>query len=203
MSNDVATIKSRPIGYYNQNKGEEVLPLSIRVKLIQTKDGKKFNKIEVYARYQKCYKFKDDVELKDYFDKDWKYIGAEDSLDSLLEESTTNGRWTQLSFLENAFDNVVDECCIKSPSKLTTGTLYVKSKGIDKKQVFKPYLKEGKLVYTKVWIKSDIVGFEARTASVEEFTFPTNETPSHEVIETVCDENGVVEVETPTEECSM
>lgn len=202
MSNDVATIKTRPVGYYNQNKGENVLALSIRVKPMQTKDGKKFNKIEVFANYKKFFVWKSDVDLTKCI-KDGKYISDEyGDFSNIIEDVGARSKWTNLSFLENAFDNVPEECSIKSPSKLVTGTLYVKAKGVDKKSSFGPYLdKDGKVKYTKVWIKSDIVGFEALTIDQDEFSF--NQEPHQDVIETVCDENGVVEVETPTEECSM
>ncbi len=204
MSNTVTKYVEHPVDFYNQNTGDRVLALPIKCTPMQTRDGKKWLKVEVQANYKSFYTFKEDVVLTDIV-KDGKYVG-EGNFKDLLVNVGPRSKWTQMSFLDSAFDNVEELCSVKSQSKLSTGVLYVRAKGVDKKSWFGPYLdKEGNIKYTKVWIKSDIVGFEALVADQSSFGFAEDHpvVQEAEYEETPCDDNGVVEEETQTEETTF
>ena len=81
-------------------------------------------------------------------------------------------RWLDVHFKKVAFKGVPNECEVHSPEDLTTGTLYVKLKGI---QTPSKYVitkdEDGNDVYPEIWVRSDIMGFIPYTPDEDVFKY--------------------------------
>lgn len=88
-----------------------------------------------------------------------------------------HNRWIDVHFKQDAFTNNKGEGLeITSPQQLTTGTLWVRLKGVQtpsKYQVTEGQNEDGttKDVYPQIWIKSDVVGFTPYTPDEEVFKY--------------------------------
>ena len=81
-------------------------------------------------------------------------------------------RWLDVHFMKIAFKGVPNECDVHSPEDLTTGTLYVRLKGI---QVPSKYVitkdEDGNDIYPEIWVKNSIVGFVPYTPNKDVFKY--------------------------------
>lgn len=160
MANEIinvenGTIINAPKPNYNKNLGETFLAITIKCKKVKTSKGIIFNSVKVL-----------------------KYM-------EVIADGVSEGkkmRWLDGHFTTKAFTS---DCCVHQPADLTTGTLYVKAKGIQSPRVYEVkedidengnviYNEDGtaKLKYPDVWFKDDsIVGFEAYVSSQDEFDY--------------------------------
>lgn len=81
-------------------------------------------------------------------------------------------RWIDVHFTKDAFKGVPNQCEIHTPDDLTTGTLYIKKKGI---QVPSKYAiledEDGNDVYPSIWVRGEIVGFIPYTPDDDMFKY--------------------------------
>lgn len=136
---------------YNVKIGEDVIGLQIKCKRI--KDDKKcidFNSVKgmLFIPVYELNKKGDPV-----------YVGDKN-------------RWLDVHFTKVAFKGVPNECDVHSPEDLTTGTLYIRLKGI---QIPSKYVvtkdEDGKDVYPEIWVKNSIVGFVPYTPDKDMFKY--------------------------------
>lgn len=134
---------------YNAKIGEDVIGLQIKCKRIKN-ESVDFNSVKgmLYLPVYKLNKKGDQV-----------YEGDKN-------------RWLDVHFTKVAFKGVPNECDVHSPEDLTTGTLYVKLKGI---QTPSKYVvtkdEDGNDVYPEIWIKNSIVGFVPYTPDKDMFKY--------------------------------
>lgn len=138
---------------YNAKVGDDVVGLSIKCKRIKG-DDYDFNSVKGML-YLPVYAIngKGDLIFKGY-----------------------HNRWLDTHFKKVAFKSVPNECDIHSPEDLTTGTLYVRLKGI---QTPSKYVvtkdEDGNDIYPEIWIKSDVVGFVPYTPDKDVFKYHKSE----------------------------
>lgn len=149
---------------YNAKIGEDVVGLTIKCKRIKDdKKGIDFNSVKgmLFIPVYELNKKGDPVYKGDY------------------------NRWMDVHFTKVAFKGVPNECDVHSPEDLTTGTLYIRLKGI---QVPSKYIvtkdEDGKDVYPEIWVKHSIVGFVPYTPDKSVFEYHKPEKVSEEDPET-------------------
>lgn len=175
MANNLVLNKDVDLKKLNESKGDDIYALNIVVKTQKTKTGGTFKKIDVWM-FLPTYK---DVEENGMIYKK-KFLG-------------NYNRKVSLHFRQNAFNNVVPECAVKSINDLVTGTLFVRKKSVKPpKEYYVEHLtKEDGTIETKFpecWIHSDIVGFIAYTPDDSIFSFGT----SSGIIEDESNDDSVV-----------
>lgn len=134
---------------YNAKLGDDVVGLQIKCKRV--KNGEvDFNSVKGLL-YLPVYEFnkKGDLAFRGY-----------------------KNRWMDVHFKRTVFKNVPSECDVHSAEDLTTGTLYVRLKGI---QVPTKYIitkdEDGNDVYPEIWVRSDVVGFIPYTPDKDIFNY--------------------------------
>ncbi len=132
------------LSIYNSNASDDIVALSLIVKKIRT-DKNSFKSIKVMM-YLPCY--------------------------SSNGFEGYNNRKIDVHFTKSAFDNVYEGCKIHKPDDLSTGTLFVRKKGIQAPSKYEVKVDDkGNKEYPQVWIKSDIIGFKPYTLDDEVFTY--------------------------------
>lgn len=147
QTNNVVLEDAKPL--FNGDAGNKVIRISIKCRLMKTKDGKKtFNSIKS-LKHLRCY------------DEDGVDIGK-------------HNRWLDLHFTQDAlkvdkqesrnFDDIND---------LKTGFLYVIAKYIDSPKNYRVSVDDetGEVKYPQIWVKGGIVGFEPLVAEQDEFDY--------------------------------
>lgn len=138
----------KPVIDYNIKVGDDVIGLQIKCKKIKN-DNNDFTSVKGLL-YLPVYKLQDD---------------------EMVFEGKKN-RWIDVHFVRTAFKGTPKECEISTPDDLTTGTLYIRKKGI---QVPSKYVvtkdEDGKDVYPEIWVRSDIVGFIPYTPDDDMFKY--------------------------------
>lgn len=134
---------------YNKKTGEIVIPISIKVKRVKT-DKANFKAVSGLM-----------------------YL-------SVIEDGIDTGeanRWLNIHFTKEAFSDAAPECDIKSIEDLSTGTLYVKAKGVQAPSRYevKVDAETGELEYPVIWIRGGIMGFEPYVVSADKFAFHKKE----------------------------
>lgn len=150
----------------NRNSSDDILAIAIRVKNLQTKDGKKKFKSIKGMMYIRVFKSNPDGT---YTDKGY------------------HNYWLDMGFTQDAFktDNY-EGCIVKDVNDLATGTLYVNANYVDAPSVYKVTKDdEGKDVYPKIWIRGGLIGFEKYKPTQNAFSYhPTpNDVMDAEVTE--------------------
>ena len=136
----------------NRNGANDILAITIKVKNLTSKDGKKKFKSVKGMMYIRVFVTQADGS---YQDKGYKNY------------------WLDLGFTQDAFKNdCFDGCCVKDVNDLSTGVLYVNANYVDAPSVYKVTKDdEGKDVYPKIWVKGGIVGFQKYKPTQSAFTY--------------------------------
>lgn len=111
MSNNLVLKANTDLNKINQNYGDDLYALNIRVKSQKTKRGTSFKKVDVLM-YLPVY---------------------QDNASGEITTKTFVGefnRWVGLHFRKDAWKNVAEQCCVKSIEDLQTGTLFVRKKSV-------------------------------------------------------------------------
>ena len=171
QNNNVVVEDAKPM--FNGDAGEKVIRISIKCRLMKTKDGKKtFNSIKG-LKHLRC------------FDEDGIDIGK-------------HNRWLDLHFTQDALKTDKQETRnFEDINDLKTGFLYVKAKFIDSPKTYRTKVDDetGEVQYPQIWVKGGIVGFEPLVAEQDEFDYV--EPSSAKAIE--CETTEPVEMDVKTE----
>ena len=158
-NNNVVLKKDVDLNILNQNFGDDLYELTIKVKNQKTKKGITFKKVDVLM-YLPVYK-----DVKD-----------ETSGLTIKTLIGTFNRWVGLHFRKDAWRDVFDGCSVKSIEDLSTGRLYVRKKDVKAPNEFyiqpkkqeewseeerKQYDENGiiPVIYPSCWIHGGICGF--------------------------------------------
>ena len=155
---NVTIKKDVDLNVLNQNYGEDLFALRIKVKNQKTKKGNTFKKVDVLM-FLPVYK-----DIEDESGMTTKTLIGE------------RNRWVGLHFRKDAWKDVFEGCSVKSIEDLSTGTLFVRKKDVkppkeyyvQKKNVKdwtpeeeKQYDENGvvPVVFPSCWIHGGICGF--------------------------------------------
>ena len=87
-----------------------------------------------------------------------------------------HNRWLDVHFTKVAFKGVPNECDIHSPEDLSTGTLYVRLKGIQTPSKYVVTKDEDRDdIYPEIWVKHSVVGFVPYTPDKDVFKYHKSE----------------------------
>lgn len=148
QTNNVSVVEdAKPL--FNGDAGEKVIRISIKCRLMKTKDGKKtFNSI-----------------------KGLKHLRV---IDDEGVDIGKHNRWLDLHFTQDALKTDKQETRnFEDINDLKTGYLYVKAKFIDSPKTYRTKVDDetGEVQYPQIWVKGGIVGFEPLVAEQDEFDY--------------------------------
>ena len=142
---DLVERKVEDLSQYNLSKGDDIVPMSLIVRTCKKSSGGTFKSIKCLM-YLPCY-------------ENDKFIGY-------------HNRKIDVSFTKDAFDDVYSECGIHKSEDLSTGTLYVRKKGIQApNKWFITKDEKGKDKYPRIYVKKAIIGFVPYTPDDEMFKY--------------------------------